>query len=114
LRHPSVTLWTVWEDGALLGMGALKDLGAGQGELKSMRTAPAALRRGVGGALLDHLVAEARARGYARLSLETGANDAFAPARALYARAGFVACEPFAEYSASDFSRFFTLALRVA
>ena len=111
LRDPAVTVWTAWDGGALLGMGALKRLDAGHGELKSMRTAPAALRRGVGRTMLDHLIAEARARGYRRLSLETGSNEPFAPARAMYARAGFEECGPFADYSATCFSRYFTLAL---
>lgn len=111
LRDPAVTVWTAWDGDALLGMGALKRLDAGHGELKSMRTAPAALRRGVGRTMLDHLVAEARARGYRRLSLETGSNEPFAPARAMYARAGFAECGPFADYSDTSFSRYFTLAL---
>ncbi|WP_390901801.1 GNAT family N-acetyltransferase [Sphingomonas alpina] len=111
LRDPAVTLWTAWEEGALLGMGALKRLDAEHGELKSMRTAPAQLRRGVAAAMLDHLIAEGLARGYRRLSLETGNNAPFAPARALYARAGFVECGPFADYTDASFSRYYTLAL---
>ncbi|MES2054910.1 MAG: GNAT family N-acetyltransferase [Pseudomonadota bacterium] len=111
LKNPAVTLWTAWDDDALLGMGALKRLDADHGELKSMRTAPAHLRRGVAGAMLDHLIAEGRARGYRRLSLETGNNAAFAPARALYQRAGFVECGPFADYSDASFSQYYTLAL---
>ncbi|MGH6617824.1 GNAT family N-acetyltransferase [Sphingomonas sp.] len=111
LKDPAVTLWTAWEDDALLGMGALKRLDAGHGELKSMRTAPAHLRRGVAAAMLDHLIAAARARYYRRLSLETGNNAPFAPARALYERAGFVECGPFADYTDASFSQYYTLAL---
>ncbi|MGY4399159.1 putative acetyltransferase [Sphingomonas sp. UYAg733] len=111
LRDPVVTLWTAWDGDVLLGMGALKRLDEDHGELKSMRTAPAHLRRGVAAAMLDHLIAEGRARGYRRLSLETGNNAPFAPARALYERAGFVECGPFADYSDTSFSRYYTLAL---
>lgn len=108
LKHPSVTFWTIWDGGDLLGMGGLKDLDAGHGEIKSMRTAPTALRRGAGGAMLDHILAEARARGYHRLSLETGSNAPFAPAWAMYERAGFVPCAPFGPYTDTSFSRYFT------
>ena len=108
LRDPSVTAWTVWEGDALLGMGALKQLDPAWGEIKSMRTAPAHLRRGVAAAMLDHLVAEARARGYRRLSLETGSNAPFAAAHALYRRAGFVDCAPFADYDDTVFAQYFT------
>jgi putative acetyltransferase len=111
LRDPAVTLWSAWKGDDLLGMGALKQLDARHGELKSMRTAPAHLRKGVAAAMLDHLVAEGRRRGYARLSLETGNNAPFAAARAMYERAGFVPCGPFADYSDESFSRYYTLAL---
>lgn len=116
LREAGVTLWSAWDDdgdgdGALLGLGALKRLDAGHGELKSMRTHPAQLRRGVGARMLDHLIAEARARGYRRLSLETGCNAPYAAARALYERAGFVECGPFAAYSDTSFSRYYTRAI---
>lgn len=111
LTQESVSVWTVWDGDELLGIGALKRLDDGDGEIKSMRTAPAALRRGVGRALLDHIVAEARARGYPRLHLETGSNAPFAPAWAMYEQAGFVPCGPFAGYSDTSFSRYFTLAL---
>ncbi|MEG3150710.1 GNAT family N-acetyltransferase [Sphingomonas sp. ZT3P38] len=109
LRDPAVTLWSAWDGGDLLGLGALKQLDASHGELKSMRTAPAHLRRGVAGAMLDHLIAEGRRRGYRRLSLETGSNPPFAPARALYERTGFAPCGPFADYSDTDFSRYYLL-----
>lgn len=111
LRDPAVTVWTAWAGGDLRGMGALKQLDGVHGEIKSMRTAPGHFRRGVGSAMLDHLIAQARAQGFRRLSLETGNNDPFAPARAMYQRAGFVECAPFADYDDTSFSRYFTLAL---
>lgn len=111
LRDPAVTVWTAWECDALLGIGALKQLDTTHGEVKSMRTAPAHLRRGVAAAMLAHLVTQALARGYTRLSLETGATEPYAPARALYARAGFVPCAPFADYVDTVFSRYFTCLL---
>lgn len=108
LRDPAVTVWAAWEDETLLGLGAMKRLGDGHAELKSMRTAPDHLRRGVGAAMLDHLIAEARANGIARLNLETGSHPAFAPAHALYARAAFVECPPFGSYKDTVFARYFT------
>ena len=111
LRDPAVALWTAWDGADLLGMGALKRLDAAHGEIKSMRTAPGQLRRGVAGTMLDHLLSEARTRGYRRISLETGSNEAFAPARALYERTGFKETGPFADYTDTGFSRYYTLAL---
>jgi putative acetyltransferase len=106
LAHPSITFFTAREDGRLLGIGALKDLGDGSGEIKSMRTAPAALGRGVGRGLLAAITDEARRRGYRRLLLETGTGPDFAAANHLYDRAGFVAGEPFGGYPVTDFTRF--------
>jgi putative acetyltransferase len=111
LKHPSVTFWTAWDGDELLGMGGLKQLDAEHGEIKSMRTAPGALRRGVGRAMLDHILREARAQGYRRLSLETGSNAPFAPAWAMYERAGFEPCGPFGGYEDTAFSRYFTRSL---
>jgi putative acetyltransferase len=108
LRRPDITFWSVRDEGQLLGFGALKELDAGHGEIKSMRTAPEALGRGVGGAMLAHIVREARVRGYHRLSLETGSTAEFAGALRLYERDGFVPCGPFGNYPTSDFTRFFT------
>jgi len=108
LRHPSVTMVTAWVGTLLLGCGALKDLGDGHGELKSMRTTVAARGRGIGAAVLTHLIGLADARGMRRLSLETGAEDQFAPARRLYARHGFVECAPFADYRPDPLSVFMT------
>lgn len=108
LRSPAVTFWSVWEGAELLGCGALKELDAKTGEVKSMRTAEAHRGRGVGGGLLAHLIGEARRRGYAVLKLETGATPAFAPARALYHRYGFTPCGPFADYADDPHSVFMT------
>jgi putative acetyltransferase len=104
LRAANVTFWSVWSGDRLAGIGALKQLDATHGELKSMRTARAHLRTGVARALLTHVMQVARERGYRRLSLETGTPEAFAPARALYESFGFVRCAPFASYRNDGFS----------
>lgn len=111
LKGPDVTFWSIWDGDALAGMGALRDHGDGMGEIKSMRTRRAHMRRGVAAAMLRHVIAQARARGMARLSLETGSSVAFAPAIALYRVHGFVDCPPFADYRPDPFSRFMTLEL---
>ncbi|MBF6329656.1 GNAT family N-acetyltransferase [Nocardia transvalensis] len=111
LRKPEVTVWTVWEGDALAGCGALKELDPTHGEIKSMRTAAGFQRRGVASLLLDHIVDQARDRGYDRLSLETGADAFFAPAVRLYHRHGFRLCPPFADYVEDPHSVFMTLAL---
>ena len=108
LREPGVTFWAVRDDGRLVGVGALKELGVDHGEVKSMRTAPEALGQGVGGRLLAHIVAEARRRGYSRLSLETGNTEPFAAALRLYQRDGFVPCGSFGGYQETPFTRFLT------
>ena len=106
LRKPGVTFWSAWRDDALLGCCALKELDAAHGEIKSMRTADPFQRQGIGARLLQHLLDEARSRGYRRLSLETGSMDAFAPARTLYERFGFEPCPPFADYGEDPYSMF--------
>ena len=114
LRAPDVTFWSAWEGEArdtLVGIGALRRLSADHGEVKSMHTAEAARGRGVGSALLRHIVAAARARGMSRLSLETGSWPYFAAARALYARHGFVECPPFGDYRPDPNSVFMTIEL---
>jgi putative acetyltransferase len=111
LRRPEVTMWSAWEGAELLGCGALKVLDERHGELKSMRTARAQLRRGVATAILVEMIAESRRRGYRRLSLETGSMAAFEPARTLYARFGFQPCGPFADYTDDPNSYFMTLEL---
>ena len=108
LRKPEITFWSVWEGAELLGCGALKQLDPRHGEIKSMRTAAAHLRRGVAARLLQHILEEARRRSYRRLSLETGSGPAFAAAHSLYTRFGFRSCGPFADYAAAPFSVFLT------
>ena len=108
LRHPSITFWTAWAHGELLGCGALKRLNSGHGELKSMRTANAHQRKGVARALLRHIESVARAEGMGRLSLETGSTAPFSAALRLYASEGFVTCGPFADYTLDPFSVFMT------
>jgi len=108
LRAPDITLWSAWEQGEILGCGALKDLGNHHGELKSMRTSTKHLRKGVASKLLAHIIEEARQRGYRRLSLETGSMKGFAAARKLYERFGFEYCSPFADYLEDPHSVFMT------
>lgn len=98
LRSPDITFWTAWQDDELLGCGALKELNSTSGEVKSMRTAKAYLRRGVASKILEHIIKTAEQRAYGCLNLETGASPAFAPARALYIRYGFEYQGPFAGY----------------
>src|SRR2546423_3057117 len=109
LRSTDITFWSVWENGELLGCGALKELDPQHGEIKSMRTASAHLRKGVARAVVDHIIAEAKGRGYRRLSLETGSMIAFAPARQLYAACRFIYCEPFGDYVNDPNSVFMTI-----
>jgi len=111
LLDPAVTFYSVRRDGGLLAIGALKQLDAGHGELKSMHTAAVARGQGAARALVDHVLGVARARGYERVSLETGSMDAFVPARTLYETAGFAPCGPFGSYSPSPNSTFMTLTL---
>lgn len=111
LLAPEVTVWTAWRGTAIAGIGALKALGYGNGELKSMRTHPDHLRQGVAAALLDFIVDEARTRGWKRLSLETGRGPTFDPALALYRKRGFIDGAPFASYVDGAFSQFLHLPL---
>ncbi len=111
LEVPEVTFWTVAEGGDILGCIALKELDPEHGELKSMRTDAAARGRGLGARLLEHVLAEAARRGYRRVSLETGSQDFFQPARTLYAKYGFRECEPFGDYVLDPNSVFMTLEL---
>lgn len=108
LRAAGVTFWTVRRGDVLLGCGAIKDLGERHGEIKSMRTAAAARGRGVGQVLLRHLLDEARRAGLTRVSLETGTQDHFAPARRLYERHGFVEVGPFGDYGYDPNSAFYS------
>jgi putative acetyltransferase len=111
LNAPDVTFWSLWDNNELAGCGALKQLSATHGEIKSMRTHEDHLRQGVGAMMLTHIISEARERGYRRLSLETGSSEAFVPAMALYEAHGFQYCAPFGDYVEDPFSRFMTLAL---
>jgi putative acetyltransferase len=111
LAVPGVSFFTAREAGAVLAMGAIKALSANEGEIKSMHVVAEARGRGLARLMLDHLIAAARAQGWQRLSLETGVEDEFVPARALYARAGFVECGPFEGYWADPNSVFMTLKL---
>jgi putative acetyltransferase len=108
LKDPAIRFFTLREEGALLGCGALKRLEDGHGEIKSMRTADTALGRGVGKALLSHLIAAARQEGITRLNLETGSTEQFGAALHLYEREGFENCGPFGGYADTPFTRFFT------
>jgi putative acetyltransferase len=111
LRGPGITFWTAWDDGTLLGCGAIKELSPTHGEVKSMRTPKALRGKGAGRAMLAHIVGVARERGYRRLSLETGTVDAFVPAQKLYTSFGFSVCGPFDSYQEDPNSLFMTLEL---
>ena len=111
LLDPTITMWTLWEGADLLGCVALKEHSPLDGEVKSMRTAAAARGRGVATRLLMHLIHEARRRGYERVSLETGSQGFFDPARRLYLRHGFAVCAPFAAYRLDEHSVYMALAL---
>ena len=108
LRTADVTFWCAWDGPAPLGCGALKELDPRHGEIKSMHTSAVQRGRGVAAKILTHIIDAARARGYRRLSLETGSMAAFAPARALYERFGFAYCAPFADYRDDPNSVFMT------
>jgi putative acetyltransferase len=111
LREPDISFWSAWDGESLVGVGALRRLDAEHGEVKSMHTVAEARRGGVGSALLANIIASARTMGLRRLSLETGSFEYFRPAVALYAKHGFVECEPFGEYAPDPNSTFMTLAL---
>lgn len=108
LSQPGITFWTIWEGNNLAGCGAMKELDAAHGEVKSMRTAYAYQRKGIARHMLEHIITEARSRRYQRLSLETGSMDYFLPARQLYAQCGFTCCGPFGSYRLDPNSVFMT------
>ncbi|MGR3764514.1 GNAT family N-acetyltransferase [Rossellomorea sp. NS-SX7] len=108
LKQPDITFWSAWEGNELVGCGALKELDPVHGEIKSMKTSPAHLRKGVSKNILLHIIEVAKERGYRRLSLETGSMAAFIPARKLYEGYGFTYCEPFAGYREDPNSLFMT------
>jgi putative acetyltransferase len=111
LKAPGVTFWSIWDGDALAGCGALRELDGTHGEIKSIRTHSDHLRKGAAAQMLDHIIKTPRARGYHRLSLETGSGDAFEAATALYRHYGFTQCPAFGGYREDPFSRFMTLAL---
>lgn len=111
LKKPEITFWGVWDGEELMGIGAMKELDAQHGEVKSMRTSANHLRKGVARKLLVHIIEEAKQRGYVRLSLETGSMESFQPAIRLYASLGFVEVGPFADYIEDPNSVFMTLEL---
>ncbi len=111
LRHPSITFWSAWIGGELAGIGALKEIDAERGELKSMRVDDRFRGSGVGRAILLHIMAAARERGMTSLWLETGSPDDFVPAQRLYESEGFTRCGPFEGYTDDPFSVFMTRTL---
>jgi putative acetyltransferase len=111
LRQPGITFWTAWDANNLAGCGAMKELDDEHGEVKSMRTSSHYHQRGVASALLEHLLSEARSRGYKRVSLETGSMAFFEPARRLYKKHGFEYCGPFGDYKDDPLSAFMAIEL---
>lgn len=111
LHGPGISFFTLRREGALLAVGALRRLDGDHAEIKSMHTAEGHRGQGLASRMLAHLLTHARREGFSRVSLETGSMDSFAPARALYRRAGFVECPPFGDYLPSGWSMFFTRAL---
>jgi putative acetyltransferase len=111
LRQPDITFWSVTDGDMLVGCGAIKWLDARHAELKSMRTAPARQRNGIGSLLLRHIITETRRMGFTRLSLGTGSAGYFAAARQLYAKFGFEYCQPFAAYQPDPHTVFMTKTL---
>ena len=108
LKKPNITFWTVWENNQLLGCGALKILDETHAEIKSMRTTSAARNKGIASTLLRHIIDVAKQKGLNKISLETGSQDFFAPARKLYAKHDFIECGPFADYKLDPYSVFMT------
>ncbi|MGO2235277.1 N-acetyltransferase [Marinomonas sp. UCMA 3892] len=108
LKKPNITFWTVWENSQLLGCGALKILDETHAEIKSMRTTSAARNKGIASTLLRHIIDVAKQKGLNKISLETGSQDFFAPARKLYAKHDFIECGPFADYKLDPYSVFMT------
>lgn len=108
LRKPEITFWSVWDNNVLVGCGALKELDPTHAEIKSMRSSNHARGKGVGKKMLEHILGVANERKYQRLSLETGSQDFFIPARKLYERYGFECCGPFADYKEDPYSVFMT------
>ena len=112
LRRPGVTFWSAREQDAVVGCGAIKEIDFEHAEIKSMRTAPSHQNRGIASQILRHIIGESKLMGYSRISLETGSDEFFEPARRLYLKHGFSLCRPFAEYREDPNSVFMTLALQ--
>ncbi len=108
LRKPEITFWSVWDNNELVGCGAIKELDSTHAEIKSMRSSNRFRGKGVGKKMLEHILAVASQRNYQRLSLETGSQDFFIPARKLYERYGFEVCGPFSDYKEDPYSVFMT------
>lgn len=108
LKKPEITFWSAWEQGELLGCGALKELDDTHGEIKSMRTSSSHLRKGIARKILEHIIQVSKERGYQRLSLETGSMKSFEPAKKLYESVGFHYCKPFSDYVEDPYSVFMT------
>ncbi|MCY9667650.1 GNAT family N-acetyltransferase [Paenibacillus alginolyticus] len=108
LKKPEITFWSGWEQDELVGCGAMKELDRQHGEIKSMRTSSSHQRKGVAKRILEHIIEEAKRRGYQRVSLETGSMEAFEPARRLYISFGFQYCQPFSDYIEDPNSVFMT------
>ncbi len=114
LKAPGITVWTAWHGGLLMGCGAMKELDPRHGEVKSMRTPQARRGKGAGRAILAHIIETAKGRGCTQLSLETGSQPGFEPARALYERFGFIRCGPFGDYREDPHSSFMRLEFHAA
>lgn len=112
LKSPEITFFSAWKENQLLGCVAIKELDTQHAELKSMRTTQFARQSGVASKLLQHVLDTAAARQYQQISLETGSEDYFKPARNLYEKFGFDYCEPFADYELDPYSQFMTIELR--
>lgn len=108
LKQPELTFWSARINNEVVGCGALYELSESEGEIKSMKVDSAHLRKGIAAQLLSEIVTEAERRNYRKISLETGAHDAFIPAIALYERFGFTECGPFANYKQDPHSRFYS------
>ena len=112
LQKPEVTFWTMMDGDVIAATGVMKAFDAEHAEVKSMRTRPTLKRQGIATTMLQHIISEARKRGFKRLSLETGSFEFFAPARALYEKNGFGYCGPFGDYEEDPNSVYMTLKLQ--
>ena len=111
LKDPSIKFWSLWEDGSLIGCGALKFLEKEHGEFKSIRVADEFRKKGIGERIINHLIFEAKKLKISKLSIETGAGEFFLPARNLFSKFGFKKCPPFAHYKEDPNSCYYSLDL---